>query len=367
MENNNSVPNTRVVEIQADSKCPSCGATLAFDPLTGKLSCNFCGTSVPFASTAAAPELGYTLSELQNTAGFGKWQTTSKFITCSTCGGGFIADPSTISGLCPYCGSNSISLSEMNGIPEPTGIVPFQIDKATAQSMLKQWLASNKNVTADAAQNTQFSDLEGVYIPYWIFSCDTTTPYKGTFGEQHGSGDDSYIKWHKASGVINHPFKDLTIIASSRLANDFYLKNVSDFNFDSVRKYNPNLLAGFWAESYTIDGPSAWQTAMNRLYETIKHDICTREFADHVDKLEMNPEATNIHAKYVLAPIWITSFNYKNKTYRTLINGQTGKISGDWPRRFPKFLIVILIIVLAYVGTILLCGFVGLIASMFAH
>ena len=30
----------------SDNKCPSCGATLAFDPATGSLVCNFCGSSV---------------------------------------------------------------------------------------------------------------------------------------------------------------------------------------------------------------------------------------------------------------------------------------------------------------------------------
>lgn len=368
MENNNSAPNVTTVnvrqtQVQNDNKCPSCGATLAYDPLTGNLVCNFCGTSVRFDSAYAEPELGYTLTELQNIAGKNIWQTTSKLITCGSCGGQFVADPSSISGLCPFCGSNSVTQSDVNGTPEPTGVVPFAIDKASAQVMLKQWLSQCRNVAADVAQNTQFSDLEGVYVPYWIFSCDTTASYKGQFGINRGCGEDSYVEWHKSSGVTSHPFKDLTVIASNRLANDYYWKDISSFNFDYAQKFNPNLLAGFWAESYSIDGAQAWQTAMNKIYETIKEDIKAREIADHVDKLEMNPSASNVHAKYVLAPIWITSFKYKNKIYRTLINGQTGKISGDWPRRFPKALLIVLIIVLAYIGLMLTGGLLSCVVA----
>lgn len=351
MESNNNenlanvaVLNATPSESKTDSKCPSCGATLAYDPSTNSLICNFCGMTVPLKTMPAAPGFGYTIAELQENAGRHLWQTSSKLITCGTCGGKFIADPSSISGLCPFCGSNSVSQTEVNGVPEPTAVVPFAIDKAKAQEMLKQWLSTQRRVPADVLQNTQFNDLEGVYIPYWVFNCDTRTPYKGKFGITTGTGEDARTTWHKGAGVCDLPFKDLTYLASERLVKDRYWNAISKFNFNLAKRYDPNLLAGFWAESYTIDGPQCWQNAMNDIYAKIKNEIRKMELADCVDKLEMQPEATNIRAKYILAPIWITSFNYNGQTYRTLINGQSGEVIGKWPKRRGKWWLIPIIV-----------------------
>ena len=85
------------------NKCPSCGATLAFDPATGGLTCNFCGASVALNTMPAAPGIGYSLEDLNYTAGQHYLRMVNKLIVCGTCGGTFVADQSAMSGLCPYC------------------------------------------------------------------------------------------------------------------------------------------------------------------------------------------------------------------------------------------------------------------------
>lgn len=340
-----------VKETSQDNKCPSCGATLTFDPKSGGLVCGFCGNHVAINTIPAAPGLGYTLEELQNNGGR-RLQYGMKQIVCGTCGGQFLADPSSISGLCPYCGSNSITVStESSGMPEPTGIIPFKISKEEAQDLFKQWITKRRFAPMDIASNTQVTDLTGVYVPYWVFDCDTYTPYSGKFGKIYGSGDDQYTKYHKSKGVCKMPVKNLTIIASSRLENDPYWRSISSFNLNFMKKYDPDLLAGFWAESYTVDGTSAWKTAMGKIHNMIENRIRRMESADTIAKLDMNPEASNIRAKYVLAPVWITSFSYNGQLYRVLINGQTSNVVGTWPKSFKKFFLIIGIIAGAIFGT----------------
>ena len=65
----------------------------------------------------------------------------------------------------------------------------------------------------------------------------------------------------------------------------------------------------------------------------------------------MQPQAGNIRAKYVLAPIWITSFDYNGTIYRVLVNGQTGNVAGTWPKSLKKFFMTLGIIVGAIFGT----------------
>ena len=339
----------------SDNKCPSCGATLAFDPSTGGLICNFCGSTVALKTMPVAPGLGYSLDDLQNNAGRHLMQTESKLLICGTCGGQFLADKSSLSGLCPYCGSNSITESgNTSGMMEPTGVIPFKISKEQAQNIFNQWISARRMAPTDLKKNSEITDLVGVYVPYWVFDADTYTPYKGKFGKTVGSGDDQYTKYHKAEGVCKLPIKNLTLVASSRLEKDAYWKSVSKFDFNFMKKYDPNLLAGFWSESYTVDGTTAWQTAMGKIYDKITKSIKSLEDADVIAKIDMNPEAPNVHAKYVLAPIWITSFDYNGTVYRVLVNGQTGNIVGTWPRSMKRIFMIIGIVAGAIFGLKLL-------------
>ena len=350
-------------ESATDNKCPSCGGTLSYDPSSGGLICNFCGRAVAVQTMPAAPGLGYSLQELQNNVGR-RLQSTAKQVSCGTCGGTFLAEASSISGLCPYCGSNSITVvGSATGTLEPTGVIPFKISKDQAQTMFKQWISGRRLSPMDIAKNSEITDLVGVYVPYWVFDCDTYTPYNGKFGRTYGSGDDQYTKYHKSSGVCKMPVRNLTMVASSRLEHDSFWKSVSKFDLNMMKRYDPNLLAGFWSESYTVDGPTTWQNAMGRIYDMIKREIKSMEAADVISKIDMQPQATNIRAKYVLAPIWITSFDYHGTNYRVLINGQTGNIVGTWPKSFKRFFLIFGIIAGAIFGTQFLMALINTIVG----
>ena len=156
-------------ETSKDNKCPSCGGTLAYDPSTRGLVCDFCGNHVEIKTMPAAPGLGYSLEDLQNTSRL-RFLAGAKRVVCGTCGGSFIAETSSISGLCPYCGSNSINDSgDAAGVLEPTGIVPFTITKDEAQEIFKKWITGRRFSPMDIEKNAQITDLVGVYVPYCVF------------------------------------------------------------------------------------------------------------------------------------------------------------------------------------------------------
>ena len=336
---NTYVPN----ETAFDRKCPSCGGTLAFEPSSGRLVCGFCGREEVLQNAPVEPEKGYSLYELQNNIGR-RLQTVDKIIVCGTCGGNFRAESSAISSMCPYCGSNSITVaSDTAGTLEPTGVIPFRIGKDEAQGIFRQWIKGRKFSPKDIVQDSQITDLTGVYVPYWVFDCDTYTPYEGKFGK-YGSGEDSYTQYHRNSGVCELPVRNMTFVASSRLEKDSFWKVVSNFDMTAIQKYDPGLLAGFWSESYTVDGPATWQKACVKINDRIRRQIKALEKADVIANLDMKPQAANIRAKYVLAPVWITSFDYHGTAYRVLINGQTGDIVGTWPKSYRKLWLFIALI-----------------------
>ena len=50
-----AAPVTMQSQTSKDSKCPSCGGTLSYDPASGGLICNFCGSKVQFNTMLRHP------------------------------------------------------------------------------------------------------------------------------------------------------------------------------------------------------------------------------------------------------------------------------------------------------------------------
>ena len=53
--------------------------------------------------------------------------------------------------------------------------------------------------------------------------------------------------------------------------------------------------------------------------------------------------------KYVLAPIWIANFKFKEKIYNIVVNGQTGQIKGEAPVSPLKVVIAIIIAIIVLI------------------
>lgn len=353
MENNENINvNIAASESADNKKCPSCGATLKYDPATGALSCEFCGRSIDIRQQIQPPGVAYSLEDLASHAG-AHYLQKAKIANCATCGGRFILNAQDIANNCPYCGSNSLNeTDDRTGMLEPTGVLPFKISKDEAVKLFENWISKQRFSPADLLTKAKATDFTGVYVPYWVFDANTYTEYSGKFGYIYGSGDDEYIKWYNKSGVYKLNVKGETIIASQRLAADPLWNGVSGFNMNFMKKYDPDLLAGFVAERYSIDGPAAWLTAKDRIRGNIKMGIKNQERADRVGDIKFEPGYSNVRAKYCLAPVWVRSFKYNDQVFQVLINGQTGDVSGRTPKSL-RFLLRILMIIGIVMGSFL--------------
>jgi len=89
------------------------------------------------------------------------------------------------------------------------------------------------------------------------------------------------------------------------------------------------------AERYSIGLKEAWERAKkfikSRLEGLIESKIRDENNADSVKNLALNTTYQNITYKYLMLPIWISSFTYKGKVYQFMVNGQTGKVGGHSP------------------------------------
>ena len=85
-------------------------------------------------------------------------------------------------------------------------------------------------------------------------------------------------------------------------------------------------------------------------------EIKKKNRADRIDRLQFSTVYDNITFKYLLAPIWLASYKYKDQVYNIVINGQTGKIGGKAPVSALKVFLFILAIVAAIIILYFLFG-----------
>ncbi|MCR5662924.1 MAG: hypothetical protein K6G50_12505, partial [bacterium] len=53
--------------------------------------------------------------------------------------------------------------------------------------------------------------------------------------------------------------------------------------------------------------------------------------ADHSDVRSMDTDFDELKYKYLMLPIWLSSFRHNGKLYQFMVNGRSGKVSGDKP------------------------------------
>lgn len=358
--------------------CSSCGAELEFAPGQSALKCRHCGTQNDISPTdAKVEELDYhaTIVSLKD-------QTdTIDAITvhCDSCGANVTFDEGVTSQSCPFCGSNVVAARQSQRLLKPKSLLPFQFTADQSQQRFGSWLKGlwfapndlkklasieaiqlGKGVHSTSKGGTQ---LVGIYLPYWTFDAKCVTPYTGQRGDNYtvtvGSGKNrrtqTRIRWSFRSGIVHNQFDDVLTPGSVTLPTKL-LDKLGRFDTKALVPYDDRYLAGFRAESYAIDLDDAFVAAREQMLEVVRGTIRRDIGGDHQRITSMSPQFSAITFKHVLLPIWVSTFRYRGKLYRFLVNASTGAISGERPYSAWK-------IALAVLAALAIVGVIALVAS----
>ena len=336
---------------ETDKKCPNCGGTMDFYPATGKLRCPYCESEFDID-----PEneigLEQDLSSAINT-GNAEWGTATKTIICKSCGGESVYDANTLSSVCPYCGSNQVMETESDTLA-PGGVCTFKVTKEQASSKFRSWIGKKIFCPSAAKKNCMPDAFKGVYVPLWTFDTYTVTEYTARYGiDRHYTDDDGNTRtrtdWYRTSGTHREFVDDHPVLATDRYDTKMF-SALLPFNTAQNKAYKPEFLAGFAAEKYSVGLKEGWrrakETISKLLTDHIKYRIERENNADRVESLKTHMYYYDIRYKYLLAPIWISSYKYKNKVYNMMVNGETGKTSGKYPVSALRIIALIAVILL---------------------
>ena len=330
---------------QNDFPCGQCGAILQFKPGTDALVCGYCGHENPIeAEQGQAEELDYnaTINGLSENAEVEERVT----VRCPGCGAETTFDPDIKSDDCPFCGTSIVTDGHAHKVIKPKSLLPFKIEKRDADEafmawLKKRWFAPNKL----KRQRRNQRPLQGVYIPFWTYDSDTLTNYTGQRGKHYyvkvGNRSQRRTRWYPVSGRVSNTFDDILVVASKSLPKKL-TESLEPWDLPSLVPYKDDYLSGFRTESYQVDLAEGFTDARGQMDAVIRSSI-RRDIGGDVQRIfTVNTTHRDVTFKHILLPLWISSYRFKEKAYRFLINARTGEVQGERPYSWVKIAFAVL-------------------------
>ncbi len=354
--------------------CSSCGANLTFKPGADRLECEYCGNVQMIAApvqqdtgdddgdgdggggTVAIKEYDFNTA-LQEMAQRPASELVpgGSTVRCDSCGAETVI--SGQSDHCAFCGSPLVvAVEETGAVLVPESLLSFKLDKRTAKESYEKWVRKLWFAPNDVKKKAKAQGMDGVYLPYWTYDSETTTNYVGQRGEYYyvtESYTDSEGKtktrrvrktrWYSPRpGRVHVSFDDVLICASESLPRKI-LRALEPWDLEELKPYDPGFLSGFLCERYKVDLQGGFKLAEERMKPEIRSTIKSDIGGDTQRILVMNVSHDDVTFKHLLLPVWLSSFRYKEKAYRFVVNARTGEVQGERPYSWIKITLAVLL------------------------
>ena len=339
-------------------KCPACTGPLRFDSATGKLQCDFCGSSYEGAEIEKlyaekdAQAAGAFRQAEEQAAADGEWTAAAgsdwgadaeklRVYSCPSCGAELICDETTSATSCPYCGNNTIVPGQFSGALKPDYVLPFKLDKAAAVAALKKHYGGKKLLPKAFSNENHIEEVKGVYVPFWLYDGSAEVDVRC-----HGTKVSGYSTARENVTVTNHydvrragtvRFERVPVDASSKMPDD-HMDSIEPYDYKELRAFSTAYLPGFLADKYDVTVEQSCERADGRCAAslegalrrtTTQYDACITKDKD------IRLRRGKVH--YALLPVWMLHTKWNGKDFLFAMNGQTGKLVGDLPTDMGKF------------------------------
>lgn len=312
-------------------KCPNCNGALEYDPALDKMHCAHCGNDY-FMWELDEDAVEYhenvpSQSEIEEEKkiDFTKERTIydepefieCKVYTCSTCGAELSVSDREVSTYCAYCGQPTIVYNRVDKTQKPKYIIPFKITKDEAETAIREKLKKGFFIPK-AVKKFEAERITGIYIPYFLYDI--------TFYQK------KFIKHNKTSDLVGADCNFVNVCQdASKSVVDELSYGLEPYDFMEMKEFDPGYLSGFYADRFDLSSRQLTQTVIRKCKQMFDDELGRRCEGTVADLNNAPPEYAITNAEYAFLPVWFMTFEYKDRPYTMMVNGQTGKVVGTVP------------------------------------
>ena len=326
-------------------QCPACTGPLHFDGKSGKLQCDYCGSSFSVQEIEAlykekdeaAAQATAQAQAKEEQGGESNWAQSQslKAYNCPSCGAELICDESTAATSCPYCGNPSIVPGQLSDMLKPDYVIPFKLGKEEAKAALKKYYQGKPLLPKAFSRENHIEEIKGVYVPFWLYdgTAEADMSFKATRTTSVTLGDTvttttEYYNVHRAGTVR---FEKIPVDASKKMP-DAHMDAIEPYDYDELKPFSTAYLPGFLADKYD-QGPDACSERAETRAQNTAADLMAQTVGGYtsVSPTEKHVSVRRGKPIYALLPVWMLSTRWAGKNYLFAMNGQTGKLIGDLP------------------------------------
>ena len=343
-------------------KCPACGGPISFDPVKGKLVCEYCGTEVDIETQdddsdhSEKLDIGFDFNSLNDQATDPDAEALPIY-NCTQCGAEIIASAENFALNCPYCGNNIVLTQKVSGKLRPDGVVPFKFKASELPAMLSHYYKNKPLLPRNFFSESALSKVTGLYVPFWVFNGTLSgdLQFRGEIRRTYREGDydctDSSL--YDLGRNVSMSFEDLPVDASIKV-DDALMDSLEPFDVKDAKPFDMSYLAGYTADRFDVPKYAIAARAEKRMQATAAAIAQSRCGAGYGSvSFRGGKLKADLKAKYLLLPAYLFSISFGGKDYSFAVNGQTGKVVGTLPsdkslkrKLFLKRVLTVLVLVL---------------------
>lgn len=329
-------------------QCPACCGSLHFVGASGKLECDYCGSSYETAEIeamlreqnekAAAAMAASADSEWNKgefTEDWGGDAQGMKTYGCPSCGAELICDRNTAATCCPYCGNQTVIPGQFSGSLKPKYIIPFKTDKEAAKLALREHYKGKCLLPKSFADGNHIEDIQGVYVPFWMFDCEAAGDMEfsasNSTTKREGNREIVTTKYYDVRRSGSLSFEKVPVDASSRMP-DGHMDSIEPYDYSQLKEFSMAYMPGFLADKYDVEADACGERLQER---------CRKTFEDEMKKTVSGYENTTVKNEavtvkkgtvyYAMLPVWLLATKWNGQDFLFAMNGQSGKLVGDLP------------------------------------
>ena len=357
-------------------QCPACTGPLHYSAKSGKLECDYCGSSFDVAdiealyahkeaeaaaakqaadakADAAAAAKAEAAQAAAQSGDAGDWDTsglsrdwgaeagTLRAYSCPSCGAELICDESTAATSCPYCGNPTVVPGQFSGALRPDFILPFRLTKDDAVQALRAHYKGKPFLPKSFTSANHIEQIQGVYVPFWLFDggAEGSASYRASNTTVHRSGDYEITSTmhYNVLRAGSLAFEKIPVDASGKMPDD-HMDSIEPFDYAQLQPFSTAYLPGYLADKYDVSVDDSRDRADARCRETLAQalrDTVTGYGTCIPEHEDISHRRGKVH--YALLPVWMLSTKWNGQDFLFAMNGQTGKLVGDLPTDRGRF------------------------------